>query len=33
MEDIAGTVHGHPTFAEALMEAARAGGDRLTSKG
>jgi dihydrolipoamide dehydrogenase len=25
MEDIAGTVHGHPTFAEALMEAAMAG--------
>ncbi|MGE5258723.1 MAG: dihydrolipoyl dehydrogenase [Hyphomicrobiales bacterium] len=25
MEDIAGTVHGHPTFAEALMEAATAG--------
>ena len=25
LEDIAGTVHGHPTFAEALMEAALAG--------
>jgi dihydrolipoamide dehydrogenase len=25
LEDIAGTVHGHPTFAEALMEAAMAG--------
>jgi dihydrolipoamide dehydrogenase len=25
MEDIAGTVHGHPTFAEAFMEAAMAG--------
>ena len=25
LEDIAGTVHGHPTFAEALMEAAGAG--------
>jgi dihydrolipoamide dehydrogenase len=22
LEDLAGTVHGHPTFAEALMEAA-----------
>jgi dihydrolipoamide dehydrogenase len=25
LEDLAGTVHGHPTFAEALMEAAMAG--------
>jgi dihydrolipoamide dehydrogenase len=24
LEDLAGTIHGHPTFAEALMEAAMA---------